>query len=64
MRINDELQDMYRKLDIVTTVEVRSLVWAGHVVRMSDGRTVKIVFVGNQMEEESRKTKIKVVTLY
>jgi hypothetical protein len=36
---------MYRKPDIVTTIKVRSLVWAGHVVRMSDGRTVKIVFV-------------------
>jgi hypothetical protein len=31
---------------IVTTIKVRRLEWAGHVVRMSDGRTVKKVFVG------------------
>jgi hypothetical protein len=37
---------MYRKLNIVTTLEVRRLEWVGHVVRVSDDRTEKKVFVG------------------
>jgi hypothetical protein len=37
---------MCRKPDAVATVEVRRLEWAGHLVRMSDGRAVKQVFVG------------------
>jgi hypothetical protein len=36
----------YRKTNIVTTIKVRRLQWAGHVVRMPDDRTVKTVFVG------------------
>jgi hypothetical protein len=36
---------MYRKPNIVTTIKVKRLEWAGHLVRMSDGRTVKKVFV-------------------
>jgi hypothetical protein len=37
---------MCRKPNIVTTRKVRRLEWAGHVVRMSNDRTVKKVFVG------------------
>jgi hypothetical protein len=37
---------MYRKPNIVTTIKVRRLEWAGHVVRLSDDRTVKKVFLG------------------
>jgi hypothetical protein len=37
---------MYRKPSIVTTIKVRRLEWAGHLVRMSDDRTVKKVFLG------------------
>jgi hypothetical protein len=37
---------MYRKPNILTTIKARRLEWAGHLVRMSDGRTVKKVFVG------------------
>jgi hypothetical protein len=37
---------MYRKPIIVTTITVRRLEWAGHLVRMSDDRTVKKVFLG------------------
>jgi hypothetical protein len=40
------LQVAYRKPNIVTTIKVRTLEWAGHVVRMSDDRTVKKVFLG------------------
>jgi hypothetical protein len=36
---------MYRKPNIVTT-KVKRLEWAGHLVRMSDDRTVKKVFLG------------------
>ena len=31
---------------IVTTIKVRRIEWAGHVIRMSDDRTVKKVFMG------------------
>ena len=46
IRTNDELQVMYRIPNIVTTIKVRRLEWAGHLVRMSDDRTVKKVFLG------------------
>jgi hypothetical protein len=38
------LQATYREPNIVTTIKVR-LEWAGHLVRMSDDRTVKKVFL-------------------
>jgi hypothetical protein len=37
---------MYRKPNIVRTIKVGGLGWAGHLVRMSDDRTVKKVFLG------------------
>jgi hypothetical protein len=37
---------MYRKPNIVTTITVGRLEWAGQLVRMSDDRTVKKVFLG------------------
>jgi hypothetical protein len=46
IRTNDKLQVIYRKPNIVTTIKVRRLEWAGHVVRMSDDRTVQKVFLG------------------
>jgi hypothetical protein len=46
IRTNDELQVMYRKRNIATTIKVRRLEWTGCLVRMSDGRTVKKVFLG------------------
>jgi hypothetical protein len=51
----EKLQEMYRKPNIVTTMKVRRLEWAGHLVRMSDDRTIKTVFLGNQMEEEKQE---------
>jgi hypothetical protein len=42
-----ELQDQYRSADIVISIKVRRLDWAGHVVRMVDERIVKRVFLGN-----------------
>jgi hypothetical protein len=43
---NEELQAMYRKPNIITTIKLKRLEWAGHLVRMSDGRTLKKVFLG------------------
>jgi hypothetical protein len=37
---------MYRKTSIVTTILVRRLERTGHLVRMSDDRTVKKIFLG------------------
>jgi hypothetical protein len=37
---------MYRTLNIVKTIKLRRLDWAGRLVRMSDDRTVKKVFLG------------------
>jgi hypothetical protein len=37
---------MYRKPNIVTTITVRRLEWAGHPGRMSDGRNIMKVFLG------------------
>jgi hypothetical protein len=45
-RTNDELQVTYRKPNIVTTTTVRRLEGAGHLVRMSDDRTVEKAFRG------------------
>jgi hypothetical protein len=45
---NGGLQVMCRKPNIVTTMKVRILEWADHVVSLYDNRTVKKVFVGKQ----------------
>jgi hypothetical protein len=47
IRTNKELQDQYKSADIVISIKVRRLEWAGHVVRMDDERMVKRVFLGN-----------------
>jgi hypothetical protein len=44
---NKEPQDQYRSADIVTSIKVRRLEWAGHVVRMDVERMVIRVFLGN-----------------
>jgi hypothetical protein len=54
IRTNDELQVMYRKPNIVATVKVRRLEWAGNLVRMCDDETVKKVFM--EKPEGRRKT--------
>ena len=45
-RTDDKLQVMCRKPNILTTMQVRRLEWAGHLVRMSVNKTVKKVFLG------------------
>ena len=38
---------MYWKPNIVTTMKVRRLEWAGLLLRIADDRTVKKAFLGN-----------------
>jgi hypothetical protein len=47
IRTNKELQDQYRSANIVTSIKLRQLDWAGLIVRMDDERMVKRVFLGN-----------------
>jgi len=57
---NDELQVMYRKPNIVTTIKVRKLEWVGHVVRIAGDRMAKKAFLWETRRgKRSRKTKIK-----
>jgi hypothetical protein len=64
IRSNDELQVMYRKPNIVATIKVRRVEWAGNVVRMSHDRTVTKVSGQTRWKKKSRETKIEVVRLY
>jgi hypothetical protein len=41
------IRSIYVSADIVTSIKVRRLEWARHVVRMNDERMVKTVFLGN-----------------
>jgi len=40
-RYNEELYRMYDETDLVTTVRINSLRWAGHIVRMQDNLPCK-----------------------
>jgi hypothetical protein len=46
IRTNGELQVVNIKPNILTTIQVRRLEWAGHLVRMFDESTVRKVFRG------------------
>jgi len=43
---NEELSDLYCSPNILWVVKLRRMRWAGHVVRMGDGRGVHRVLVG------------------
>ena len=43
---NDELSDLYSLPNIVRVVKSRRMRWAGHVVRMGEGRGVHRVLMG------------------
>jgi hypothetical protein len=43
---NDELHNLYSSTNIVRVIKPRRLRWAGHVVRMGEGRGVHRVLVG------------------
>jgi hypothetical protein len=51
---------MNRNPNIVTTMKVRRLEWASYVVRMSDERTVKAVFLGKpDGRRKARRPKLR-----
>ena len=51
---------MYRKPNIVTTMKVRRLELAGHLVRMSDVRTVKKVILAKPNgRRKARRPKLR-----
>jgi hypothetical protein len=43
---NDELHDLYSFPNIVRVIKSRRMMWAGHVARMGEGRSVYRVLVG------------------
>jgi hypothetical protein len=45
-RHNEELHDLYCSPNIVRVIKSRRMRWAGHVVRMGEGRGVYRVLVG------------------
>jgi hypothetical protein len=56
---------VYRKPNTVTTMKVRRLGWAGHLVTTSDGRAVKKVFVGkSDGRRKAGRPKLRWVRLY
>jgi hypothetical protein len=64
IRTNKELQDQYRSADIVTSMKVQRLEWAGHVVRMDDERMVKCAFFDKpRRKKKTRNTKAKMAGL-
>jgi hypothetical protein len=44
--LNDELHDLYSSPNIVRVIKARRMRWAGHVVRMGEGRGAYRVLVG------------------
>jgi hypothetical protein len=60
IRTNDELQALYRNPNIVTTIKVRRMEWAGHLASMSDGRAVEEVFWGKpDGRRKARRSKLR-----
>jgi len=46
-RWNNELYSLYKELNIVEDIKIRSLEWAGHIMRMEEERIPKKVLNGN-----------------
>jgi hypothetical protein len=44
IRINQELSELYKDLDIVADIREKRLEWTGHVVRIDQGRAAKKIF--------------------
>jgi len=51
VRTNDELQVMCGKPNSVT-IKLRRLEWAGYLIRMSDDRTIRKYFWGEQKKKQ------------
>jgi hypothetical protein len=43
-RYNSELHEMFKDSDIVVYIKAKRLAWAGHLMSMSDERTIKKIF--------------------
>ena len=50
---NEELNDLYSSPNIVRVIKSRRMRWAGHVVRMEEGRGVHKVLVGKPEGKET-----------
>jgi hypothetical protein len=57
IRTNQELRELYKKLDVADIKEKR-LEWIGRVVRMDMGRTVKKIF-GSKPEGSRRREDVE-----
>ena len=53
-RINQELRELHKDVDIVAGIRKKRLEWIGHVVRMNQGRTVKKISE-SKLERTRRK---------
>jgi hypothetical protein len=51
IRTNEELKELYQKLDIVAEIRRRRTGWLGHMIRMVDGQMVKKLLRKNQEGE-------------
>ena len=47
IRTNNEIKQLYKRPNIATQIKAKRIEWAGHMIRMDDGRTVKKIFEGN-----------------
>jgi hypothetical protein len=53
IKINQELRELYKDLDIVADIRKKRLQWTGHIVRMDQGRTAQKI--SESKSEESRR---------
>ena len=50
---NEELHSLYRSLNTVRVIKSRILRWAGHIVRMGEGRSDFKILIGTLTGERS-----------
>jgi hypothetical protein len=48
----EELRDLYSSPSIIRSMKPRRVMWAGHVARMGEGRTVYRLLVGKPFESD------------
>jgi hypothetical protein len=51
---NQELQELYKDLDIAVDIKKKRLKWTGHLDRMDHGRVVRNI-LGNKLKERGIK---------
>jgi len=58
IKINEELYRLYDEADLVTTIKITRLRWAGHVMRMRDNLPTQENYLGQAGgQKTSRKAK-------